>query len=294
MMRKIYLVDDDEDDRIMIRQALESVAEEIEIVELTNGKQLLFFLEENPSMEPSLILMDMNMPIMNGVEALSALKNRTNLRHIPVVFISTSENPNFVEQGYQLGANAYIVKPNTLDGYQRIAHAITLCFLNSYLPATRKGPLRKSKGKNVVVIEDNPDYAALMGILIKRDAPGLHVIHQSSAESAINFFESLDKTASAAIDLIIVDLYLPARKQGLDVLAWLRMSFMDKGIPIAPIVVLSSSGHHQDIQASYRLQANAYIVKPADPAGSFSFLTDLCSVWWETMSFPNKPASGIV
>ena len=105
-MRKIYLVDDDEDDRMLIRQALESVSEEIEIVEFTNGKELLAVLEDNLSVEPSLILIDMNMPIMNGAEALSALKNRSDLRHIPVVLLSTSESSNFIEQAYQFGANA--------------------------------------------------------------------------------------------------------------------------------------------------------------------------------------------
>lgn len=292
-MRKIYLVDDDEDDRMLIRQALESMAEETEIVEFTNGQQLLTFLEESCSIEPSLILMDMNMPIMNGVEALSALKDRSELRHIPVVLVSTSQSHTTIESAYQQGANAYIVKPYTLDGYLRMAHAVNLCFLNIYLPAAQTGTFRNTAGKNVVIIEDNPDHAELMEIFIKRDAPGLNVIRQTSAETAIDFFESLDKTASAAIDLIIVDLYLPARKQGLDLLAWLRMYFVDKGIPIAPVVVMSSSGHQQDIKASFKLQANAYLVKTAEPAGSFSYLTDLCAVWWDTISFPKKPENGI-
>ncbi|SKC18024.1 response regulator [Dyadobacter psychrophilus] len=291
-MKKIYLVDDDEDDRMLARQALESVGEEVEIVDLMDGNELLILLEEALPTDPVLVLMDMNMPVMNGIEALSALKSRADLRHIPVVLFSTSENPNLVKQAYQLGANAYIVKPYTLDGYIRIAHAINLCFLNSYRPGGHAG-LRKITGKNIVLIEDNSDHAALIELFMKNGAPGLNVIHQTSAESAIIFFQSLDKKASAAIDLIILDLYLPTRKQGLDLLAWLRTSYMDQGIPIAPVIVLSSSPHHLDIQASYRHHANAYLVKTAEPTRSFSYLTDLCSVWWDTISFPNRPVNGI-
>ena len=215
------------------------------------------------------------------------------MRHIPVVLLSTSESSNFIEQAYQFGANAYIVKPCTLDGYQRIAHAVSLCFLNNYSIGTNSGSLRGAAGKRIVVIEDNPDQAELMEMFIKKDAPGLNIIHHTSAEDAILFFESLDKAASAEIDLIIVDLYLPARKQGLDLLSWLSMSFVNKGIPFAPVVVLSASKHQHDIEASFKLQANAYLVKTAEPTKCFSYLSDLCAVWWDTISFPKTPENGI-
>ncbi|CAG5074795.1 Regulator of RpoS [Dyadobacter sp. CECT 9623] len=287
-MKKIYLVDDDEDDRMFARQALESVTKDIEIVELTDGNQLLVVLEKNLCTDPSLVLMDMNMPLVNGMEALSALKSRDEWRHIPVVLFSTSENQNTVKQAYQQGVNAYMVKPSTFEGYIQMAHTVNLCFLNNYPSSSLKLDAAVSAGKNVVIIEDNPDHAELMDFSLKKGIPGLNIIQHSSAESAVSFFESLDQKASAAVDLIILDLYLPTRKHGLDLLAWIQISFASKSIPIAPIVVVSASAHDQDIKASYGLQANAYLIKTAQPAQFFSYLTDLCYCWWNTIVFPRQ------
>lgn len=286
-MKQIYLVDDDEDDRMLTRQALESVTEEIEIVEFTNGKVLLTFLEASPSAEPAMVIMDMNMPLVNGMEALSAIKSREDWCHIPVVLFSTSAHPDMVTQAYQLGVNAYIMKPAIFQGYIRMAQAVTLSFLNRYLPQGHSSAV-KSAVKNVVIIEDNPDHVALMDFFIKKDAPKLNVVFKSSQESAVHFFQSLGDKASAAVDLIILDLYLPSRQQGLELLAWLRSTFIEKGTPIAPIVVLSSSSHPQDVSASYGLHANAYLTKTAEPARSFAYLTELCAFWSDTISFPNK------
>jgi CheY-like chemotaxis protein len=285
-MKQIYLVDDDDDDRLLARQALESVAEEIEIVELTNGYQLLAVLEAAPSVEPAMVLMDMNMPLVNGIEALAALKSRDDWRHIPVVMFSTNENPKFVEKAYQLGVNAYIVKPASFEGYTRMAQAVTLCFLNHYMPRGGDFYTDNDIAKNIVIIEDNPDHAVLMKFLLKKNAPKLNVVFQTSQESAVSYFKSLGEKASAAIDLIILDLYLPDREQGLDLLVWLRSTFMERGIPAVPIIVLSASSHQRDIKASYGLQANAYLTKTAEPAESFSYLTDLCSYWSDTISLP--------
>jgi CheY-like chemotaxis protein len=90
-MTKIYLVDDDEDDRMLARQALESVIEGIDIIEFSDGNQLLDLIEDGLD-DLSLVLMDINMPRITALEVLSEIKGRLDQRHIPVVIFSTTES----------------------------------------------------------------------------------------------------------------------------------------------------------------------------------------------------------
>ena len=287
-MHKIYLVDDDEDDRMFARQALESVVRDIEITELSDGSQLLTLLKDNRSVQPSLILMDINMPMVNGLEALTTLRNTPDFRHIPVVMFSTTAITSSIEQAYALGVNAYIVKPVNFDDYMRMAHAVNLCFLNQYGEIDSSLIRPPARSKNILVIEDNHDHYALMELFIKKDAPKLNLIHKSTADSAMNFFSSMDKTASDAVDLIILDLYLPTRNEGLDLLTHIRARYEENELSSVPIVVLSASAHPQDIKESYQNKANAYLVKTPEPARSFSYLSGLCYFWWNTISLPGR------
>jgi len=285
-MHKIFLVDDDEDDRMFTRQALESVTSQIEITELSDGTQLLALLKEDNLNQPTLVLMDMNMPRLNGLEALSVLRSTPEYRHIPVVMFSTTTLASAVEKAYALGVNAYIVKPIHFDDYMRMAHAVNLCFLNQYSEIDPLLIRQPAEAKNVVIIEDNADHYALMELFLKKDAPELNLIHKETADSALDFFSSLDKKNSADIDLIILDLYLPKRQHGLELLTRIRSMFAGKELANVPIVVFSASAHPQDIKESYRNQANAYMVKTTEPERSFSYLSGLCYFWWNTISPP--------
>jgi CheY-like chemotaxis protein len=287
-MKKIYLVDDDDDDRIFARDALEGVIRDVEITEFTDGKQLLSFLEHSLPIEPVVVLMDMNMPQINGLEALARLKDNPDFKHIPVVLFSTSAYPETVKKAYELGVNAYIVKPVTNEDYIRIAYAVSLCFLNHDSNIDLSVHPETFGKKTVVIIEDNQDQYDLMELSLKQSAPKLKVIHKSTARSSVDFFDSLDKKASAAIDLIILDLYLPTRKHGLDLLTRIRSMAPERGLSTVPIIVLSASGDPQDIKASYQLQANAYLVKTMQPAMSFSYLKDLCYFWQNTITTPSR------
>jgi CheY-like chemotaxis protein len=72
----IYLVDDDQDDRMFIREALKSTSDDVNVIEFSNGEQLLDQLENGLiRSEPSVILMDINMPRLNGLEALARIRS---------------------------------------------------------------------------------------------------------------------------------------------------------------------------------------------------------------------------
>ena len=119
----ILMADDDEDDRLLTQDALAEsrVLNELHFVE--DGVELLEYLERKGKFEdktvsprPGLILLDLNMPRMDGREALEAIKGNLNLKGIPVVIITTSKQEEDMVKGYNLGAASYITKPVTFDG----------------------------------------------------------------------------------------------------------------------------------------------------------------------------------
>lgn len=117
------MADDDEDDRLLTQDALAEsrVLNELHFVE--DGVELLEYLERRGKFEdkttsprPGLILLDLNMPRMDGREALEAIKGNPNLKGIPVVILTTSKQEEDMVKGYNLGAASYITKPVTFDG----------------------------------------------------------------------------------------------------------------------------------------------------------------------------------
>ena len=117
------MADDDEDDRLLTQDALAEsrVLNELHFVE--DGVELLEYLErkgkfadKEVSPRPGLILLDLNMPRMDGREALEAIKANPNLKGIPVVILTTSKQEEDMVKGYNLGAASYITKPVTFDG----------------------------------------------------------------------------------------------------------------------------------------------------------------------------------
>ncbi len=125
------MADDDEDDRLLTQDALAEsrVLNELHFVE--DGVELLEYLERKGKFEnkdasprPGLILLDLNMPRMDGREALQAIKANPNLKGIPVVILTTSKQEEDMVKGYDLGAASYITKPVTFDGLVDLMKAL--------------------------------------------------------------------------------------------------------------------------------------------------------------------------
>lgn len=129
------MADDDADDRYVMHKALREAVPSVTLVEADNGDDLLVLLDawsQGPVRAPvHLILLDMNMPKVNGLEVLMAIRSNPALRHIPTVMLSTSAEPDQVAVAYQHGVNGYIQKPTTYRHMGQIAQAIKICFLNT-------------------------------------------------------------------------------------------------------------------------------------------------------------------
>lgn len=118
----ILMADDDADDRLLAQEAMHEsrVLNELHFVE--DGVQLLSYLRGDDDFSdrtlypmPGLILLDLNMPKMDGREALAEIKSDPRLRRLPVVILTTSKAEEDMVKGYDLGAASYITKPVTFD-----------------------------------------------------------------------------------------------------------------------------------------------------------------------------------
>lgn len=112
----ILQADDDEEDQMMTIKALKEISNNIDVRTVFNGEELLDYLKNKGEYEynaprPGIILLDLNMPIMDGREALDQIKKDKLLRHIPVIVLTTSKDEEEVQYAYSQGANAYMTKP---------------------------------------------------------------------------------------------------------------------------------------------------------------------------------------
>lgn len=287
----VYLVDDDDDDRLLIREALEQVIDQVKIIEATDGRHLLDLLAARvEETEPILILLDINMPKMNGLETLAHLRSNSGSEHIPVLMLSTSSDQYYVKNAYNLGVNAYLKKPISINDYTYMAESVNVCFLNSY-PSLKNGlVLTKSfHTTSILVIEDDADHWQLMQYALKQSMPKASVVRMKDSETAMHFLENGWPLMPIRPQLILLDLYLPTRQQGLDLLEKVRIFLVKNSLSTLPIIIFSNSDHQDDIRACYQRQANAYMVKPFHLQDSITYFKTLNQFIWD--NYMTAPAT---
>jgi len=124
----ILLVEDNEGDILLTREAFEyaNVIHKLSVVR--DGKEAIDFLTRQGMhslvSEPDLLLLDVNLPKINGHEVLEFVKGNTKLKHIPVIMLSTSASETDINRSYQNHANCYITKPIDGDNLQNVISQI--------------------------------------------------------------------------------------------------------------------------------------------------------------------------
>lgn len=127
---RILIVDDDADDREIIRDAFLSTIEEQEYIFIENGDKLLDYLEQNIAGDaPSLIMLDLNMPGKDGRETLKEIKTNSRYQHIPTIVFTTSSSMRDKQMVYDLGANCFITKPDTFNKLIEMTSSISKLWL---------------------------------------------------------------------------------------------------------------------------------------------------------------------
>ncbi len=109
--KPVLVVDDDHVDVIMIERAFKKLNISNPLVNSSNGKEALDYLRNNGNEKPDIILLDLNMPKMNGKEFLKVVKTDDQLKIIPIIVLTTSDDPQDIEECFRLGVAGYMTKP---------------------------------------------------------------------------------------------------------------------------------------------------------------------------------------
>jgi chemotaxis family two-component system response regulator Rcp1 len=142
--KTILLVEDSPGDIRLTREALRDTASVIHLHVVRDGIEAMSFLQHGKrharAPRPHLILLDLNLPKMNGREVLAQIKADDSLRKIPTIILTTSESEADIDQAYHLNANCYLTKAVQWDAFHRLVRSTTDYWLNSVtLPAQRQG-----------------------------------------------------------------------------------------------------------------------------------------------------------
>jgi CheY-like chemotaxis protein len=120
--KPLLLAEDDDDDYLLIREALRDSLISNDLVRVSDGEELLAYLRRpgatagrGSDVDPALILLDLNMPKMDGRTALKQIKSDPALCHIPVIVLTTSKQEEDVFRSYQTGVNAFMQKPGSFN-----------------------------------------------------------------------------------------------------------------------------------------------------------------------------------
>ena len=123
--KRILLAEDDEDDFILFREALDEFDEPTSLDWVKDGEELMDALKKNVAELPDMIFLDINMPRKNGFECLTEIRQHEILKQLPVIIFSTSNDPALVSWMYNAGANLYLNKPTDFKGLkEKIQKAI--------------------------------------------------------------------------------------------------------------------------------------------------------------------------
>ena len=130
----LLVADDDADDRLLIEEAIVDAELDLTLHFVEDGEQLMSFLLRRgvhaAAPRPSLVLLDLNMPRMDGREALRAIRADPTLRSLPIVVLSTSAADEDVSESYLLGANAFVCKPTRFDGLIDLVRTLDAWWFN--------------------------------------------------------------------------------------------------------------------------------------------------------------------
>ncbi len=121
VIRSILVIEDSAEDYEAVARAFKKTGAEFKIFWCQSGSDALEFLKNQ---RPSIILLDLNMPGLDGLETLQLIKENADLKAIPVIMLTTSSSDRDIRSSYQMGASTYVQKPLSFDGLIRTIQGI--------------------------------------------------------------------------------------------------------------------------------------------------------------------------
>ena len=130
----ILLVEDDTVDAMTVKRAMREVNIVNTLIHVTNGEEALAYLQDANNPKPCIILLDINMPKMNGIEFLKIAKQDTDMQKIPVVVLTTSSNDRDILQTFHLSVAGYMLKPVDYEDFVETIRVIDSYWKLSRMP----------------------------------------------------------------------------------------------------------------------------------------------------------------
>jgi CheY-like chemotaxis protein len=132
--KPLLLIEDDRVDQITVRRALKDINVTNLLIIVSNGEEALEFLRNEKNEKPGIILLDLNMPKMNGIEFLKVAKRDNSLKRIPVVVLTTSKQDQDKIESFNLGVAGYMIKPVDYIQFVDVIRTINMYWTLSELP----------------------------------------------------------------------------------------------------------------------------------------------------------------
>ena len=249
----ILVTEDDIDDQYLIKQILARIPIESHVQFVNNGAQALTVINTQPHID--LLILDLNMPIMNGFEVLEELNKLNIIDHLPTVVFSTSTANEDKIKAIELGAKEYICKPSNIELLDDVFSSVLMSCANkghTITPISKElQSIKHTSGTiNLLYIEDDiEDHYLLRGVLNQN----------KKFKCNITFSKNLEEAESALfdnkIDIIILDLNL-----GMDS----GIQTLHQCVQISqstPIIVLTGQSSEVDEESFIRSGATDYILK---------------------------------
>ena len=133
-LKPVLLLEDDEVDATTVKKAAKDLNVANALIHFINGEEALEYLRNQANHMPCVILLDLNMPRMNGIEFLKVIKADSNLRCIPIIAITTSKSNTDKSQCFDNGIAGYIVKPNNYDEFVKAFKILNMYWTINELP----------------------------------------------------------------------------------------------------------------------------------------------------------------
>ena len=159
MAISVLLIEDNSGDARLMREVLHAANSTVHLLVVSDGVEAMEFLKHEgvhvSAPRPDLILMDLNLPKMDGRELLACIKEDGSLRTIPIIVLTTSNAEADIVKCYQLGASCYLCKPGELNEFERLVESINRFWLTqAKLPPVRARVVPADDSASTAMIED--------------------------------------------------------------------------------------------------------------------------------------------
>ncbi len=244
---RVLIVDDHPNTALTLSRAISQLGPNLEVISATNGKTALERVKDGAV---DLLITDMMMPEINGLELIEKLKSHPGGRPSYTILITAYDVPGLRESARRLKVDETIIKPVRPE---RVCQLVSQALENM---GNQNLPQQETKSQQpfkILIADDVPDNILLLSRYLESE--GYLFITASDG------VETLEKTRSEMPDLILLDINMP-KMDGFEVLEEVRM---DPAIEHIPVIILSAARiSHTDMQAGLNLGADDYVTKPFD------------------------------